>query len=139
MTLDIQSPKVTWSVVFAVVGMIFSTGMLWNKMEADAAARDKSIAKQAESIGKQWHYINQNTTKVDTLSQFATKMPQYEASNRELRDAILSLTEAAKYWSKREERRDLERQEDLRMMQSLSEQVTEIKVEVGQLKAIMKK
>ena len=139
MTLDIQSPKVTWSVIFAVVGMIFSSGMLWNKITTDAIARDKAIAEQKELVSKQWHFINQNTTKVDVLSQFASKMPQYEASNRELRSAILVLTEVAKGWTKGEERRYMERKEDLKMMQELNDQVTGIKVEVGQLKIMMQK
>ena len=132
MAIDIQSPRVTWAAVFTIVSLAFSSGTGWFVIFDNKEVNDK-----------QWSRVNHlesKSEKHETQLNFYTKlMASSEESNRQLSNAITGLTIATKVASEQARRDGLQREKDSRVMNSLSDDMTNIKIKVGRIEEKLSK
>lgn len=132
MALDIQSTRVTWAAVLTIVSLAFSSGTGWFV-----------IFDNKEVNTKQWdrlNYLESKSEKHDTQLIFYAKLSaSSEESNRQLSSAITELTIATKVASEQARQDGLRREKDSRVMNSLSDDMTNIKIKVGRIEEKLSK
>ena len=135
MAVDVQSPKVTWATLLTLGTLVFYSGSLTYQ-----------VNKNSETATTQWRYINSNSDKVNAADKYisrietiASRMPAYEASNKELSKSLLALTYELKNMNDRSER-DKEDKEKLEaLMMSFSGKMNVMQVDIAGIKEQLKK
>lgn len=135
MAVDVQSPKVTWATLFTLGTLVFYSGSLTYQ-----------VSKNSETDITQWRYINQNGDKVNATDKYlsrieiiASRMPAYEASNKELSKNLLKLTYAIENSNNQIERDKKEKEKSDKLMLDLSNKINAIQLDVAGIKEQLKK
>lgn len=134
MAVDVQSPKVTWVTLFTLGTLVFYSGSLTYQ-----------VNKNSETDITQWRYINGNSEKVNSVDKYisriepiASRMPAYEASNKELSNSLIALTYQLKASNDRAERDKEDKAKADKFMSDLSNKVGVIQLDIAGIKERLK-
>ena len=122
MSVDIQSPKITWAAIISVITLAFSSGTGW-----------VSIFNNKDTNASQWRRINNLEAKVESYSGLPDTIRAYEASNKELSGAIVSLTIATQVSSEQSKANAAQRSRDTMIINQISQDITNLKIQVGRI------
>lgn len=122
MSVDIQSPKITWAAIISVITLAFSSGTGW-----------VSIFNNKDTNASQWRRINALEAKVESYSTLPDTIRAYEASNKELSSAIVSLTIATQVSSEQSKANAAQRSRDTMIINQISQDITNLKIQVGRI------
>ena len=134
MAVDVQSPKVTWATLLTLGTLVFYSGSLTYQ-----------VNKNSETDTTQWRYINGNSDKVNAADKYisrietiASRMPAYEASNKELSNSLLALTYELKNSNDRAERDKEDKVKADKFMSELSNKMNTMQIDIAGIKEQLK-
>ena len=135
MSINIQSPRVTMAALYAIGGLVFSSGIAWN-----------TILNNADTNTKQWNFINKALAEITAQAKYNSKvdllvsdLPAYEKSNRELSNSLIALTHELKSSNERQVREKQDKEKQDARLDKVIDDIGEIKIKITRMEAWVKK